>query len=178
MKSLFGGVAIIGLLVCQLAAADAPATFQVSSLTFARPATWKWVEVSSPMRKAQLEITDDKAKGKGEVVFFHFGPNNGGGTKANVDRWFGQFVESRDQIKGIVEEAMIGQHKVSFVTAEGTYKSGMPGEAPTPMPNYALLGAIVEAEGGSVFIKLTGPKDLVKGSTADFRKMVESAAKK
>jgi len=71
----------------------------------------------------------------------------------------------------------VGKHKVNYVSAEGTYKSGMPGGAQTPMPNYALLGAIIEASEGSVFIKMTGPKELTQSATADFKKMVESGLK-
>jgi hypothetical protein len=63
------------------------------------------------------------------------------------------------------------------MSAEGTYKSGMPGGPQTPKPNYALLGAIIEASEGSVFVKMTGPKELARSATADFRKMVESALK-
>ena len=53
----------------------------------------------------------------------------------------------------------------------------MPGGPQTPKPNYALLGAIIEASEGSVFVKMTGPKGLTKSATADFKKMVESALK-
>ena len=45
------------------------------------------------------------------------------------------------------------------------------------MSGSALEGAIVEADQGSVFVRMTGPKDLVKASVADFRKMIESALK-
>jgi hypothetical protein len=45
------------------------------------------------------------------------------------------------------------------------------------MPNYALVGAIIEAGEGDVFVKMTGPKALAKSATADFKKMVESALK-
>src|ERR1041385_814989 len=69
-------------------AANAPATFKVSEFTFKRPDKWEWVESASPMRKAQLKVGD--AKNAAEVVFFHFGPSNGGGVQANVERWFGQ----------------------------------------------------------------------------------------
>ena len=40
-----------------------------------------------------------------------------------------------------------------------------------------LNGAIIESPDGNVFIKMTGPAPLVKTATADFKKMVESAAK-
>ncbi len=160
-----------------LCAADAPATFKVSEFTFTRPANWEWVESASPMRKAELKVVDEKTKAKAEVVFYHFGQGGAGGTQANVDRWFGQFVEPRDKINAKTEDSIVGKHKVTYVSAEGTYKSGMPGGAQTPMPNYALLGAILEASEGSVFVKMTGPKELTKSATADFKKMVEGALK-
>ena len=160
-----------------LRAADAPATFKVSEFTFPRPANWEWVESASPMRKAELKVVDEKTKAKAEVVFYHFGPGNAGGTQANIDRWFGQFVEARDKINAKTEDVTVGRHKVTYVSAEGTYKSGMPGGPQTPMPNHALLGAIIEAREGSVFVKMTAPKELAKSTTADFKKMVESALK-
>ena len=158
-----------------LRAAEAPATFRVSEFTFTRPANWEWVESASAMRKAQLTVVDEKTKAKAEVVFYYFGPGNAGGTQANIDRWFGQFVEPREKINAKTEDVTVGKHKVTYVSAEGTYKSGMPGGPQTPMANYALLGAIIEASEGSVFVKMTGPKELTQSATADFKKMVESA---
>ena len=160
-----------------LHAAEAPATFKVSEFTFTRPAGWAWVESASPMRKAELKVVDEKTKTKAEVVFYHFGQGAAGGTQANVDRWLGQFAEPRDKINAKTEDSTVGKHKVTYVSAEGTYKSGMPGGAQTPMPNYALLGAIIEASEGSVFVKMTGPKELTKSATADFKKLVEGALK-
>src|SRR5215468_353554 len=159
------------------ARAEAPATFQVSEFTFKRPADWEWVEQTSQMRKAQLKVTDSKSKASADVIFFYFGPGNGGGTKANVERWYGQFQEPRDKINPRSEEATVGQHKVTYVQAEGTYLSGMPGGPQTPRAGFALAGAIIEAEQGSVFVRMTGPKDLVNASLAEFKKMVESGLK-
>jgi hypothetical protein len=160
-----------------LPAADAPATFKVSEFSFTRPANWEWVESASPMRKAELKVVDEKTKAKAEVVFYHFGQGGAGGTQANIDRWFGQFVEPRDKINAKTEESTVDKHKVTYVSAEGTYKSGMPGGPQTPMPNYALLGAIIDASEGSVFVKMTGPKELTKAATPAFKKMVEGALK-
>ena len=159
------------------ARAEAPTTFQVSEFTFKRPADWEWVEQTSQMRKAQLKVTDSKSKASADVIFFYFGPGNGGGTKANVERWYGQFKEPRDKINPRSEEVTIGKHKVTYVQAEGTYMSGMPGGPQTPMPGFALAGAIIEAEQGSVFVRMTGPKELANASLAEFKKMVESGLK-
>jgi hypothetical protein len=172
-------IALIVSLAATIAAtaAAAPATFKVSDLTFQRPASWEWVETASPMRKAQLKVNDADKKNSAEVVFFHFGPSNGGGVQANVERWYSQFEEPRDKIGAKSEPATVGKHKVTFVQAQGTFLSGMPGGARTPQPGYALRGAIIESEGGDVFIKMTGPAALVKSAEGDFRKMIESALK-
>src|SRR5438270_9962836 len=179
MKAFSGPLLVLvvfAALTC-LRAAEAPATFKVSSFTFSRPTNWEWVESASPMRKAELKVVDIKTNAKAEVVFYHFGPGSAGGTQANVERWFRQFEEPREKIHAQSEEVAVGKHKVTYVSAEGTYKSGMPGGPQTPMPNYALLGAIIESDEGSVFVKMTGPKQLTGSATADFKKMVEGALK-
>jgi hypothetical protein len=177
MKSLLGLLGIVLASAFTTFAADPPPTFKVSTFTFKRPASWEWVETASQMRKAQLKVNDADKKNSAEVVFFHFGPSNGGGVQANVDRWFGQFQEPREKLGAKSEETKIGKHKVTFVRAEGTYLSGMPGGARTPQPGSALRGAIIESEEGDVFVKMTGPAALVKSSEKDFRDMIESALK-
>jgi hypothetical protein len=155
--------------------ADAPATFKAGQFTFSRPADWQWVESTSSMRKAQLKIAKPDGKETAEVVFFHFGEGGGGGTQANIDRWLGQFQEPKDALKSKVEETTVNNHKVTYIQAQGTYLSGMPGGARTPQPNSMLVGAIMESESGNVFVRLTGPENLVKTSHTTFRKMIESA---
>src|SRR5438309_11885455 len=109
---IFRPLLIIATLLSELiplGAADAPATFKVSEFTFSRPANWEWVESASPMRKAELKVVDEKTKAKAEIVFYHFGPGNAGGTQANIDRWFGQFVEARDKINAKTEDVTVGR---------------------------------------------------------------------
>lgn len=174
-KRLYVGLIAVIWTLALVQAADTPAAFKVSEFSFTRPASWEWVPVNSAMRKAQLKVVDAATKGEVEVVFFHFGPGNAGGAQANVERWFRQFEEPKEKIGAKSEEVTVGKHKVTYVHAEGTYKSGMPGGPQTPMPDHALVGAIIEAGEGDVFVKMTGPKALVKSATADFKKMVESA---
>ena len=47
------------------------------------------------------------------------------------------------------------KRKVTFVQAEGTYMSGMPGGGapPVPQPNSMLLGAIITFVGAAVLLK-------------------------
>jgi len=158
--------------------AEAPATFKVGEFSFKRPASWEWVESSSPMRKAQLKIADAAQKESAEVVFFYFGEGGGGGTKANVDRWLGLFQEPREKLQSKVEEVTVNQRRITYVQAQGTYMSGMPGGAKTPQPDTMLLGAILESPAGSVFVRLTGPLKLSTASQTAFRKMVEGDSNK
>jgi hypothetical protein len=153
-------------------------TFPVGEFTFTRPAKWEWVESTSPMRKAQLKVTDAASKASANVAFYYFGTGGAGGVQANVDRWLNQFAEPTNQINAKIENATVGKTKVTYVQAEGTYKDGMPGGATTPRPGFALIGAILESDEGNVYVKMTGPKELVKSLEAEFKKMIESGPKK
>ena len=132
------------------------------------------------MRKAQFKIKAPKGEASAEVVFFQF-PGGAGTVKANVDRWLGQFQEPRDKINSKVEEVTVGKSKVTFVQAEGTYSGGMPGRPAPPMKDYALIGAIISSDSSrdsDVYVRMSGPKVLVKSSADDFKKMIESGPKK
>lgn len=162
-----------------LALADAPATFEVGTFKFQRPAAWEWVEVPEGMkmmRKAVLNIPGKDGGKPAEVIFYHFGAGQGGDTQANVQRWVGQFSDKTSPEKIDTKEA--AGTKVTFVTVTGTYQSGMPMGPKTPMSGYALIGAILEdTAGGSVFVKCTGPETVVKDATAAFNDFIAGAKK-
>lgn len=154
-----------------LLAAD-PLEFQVGAFAFSRPNDWKWITPSSAMRKAQLEIPGTNQQ-KAEITFFHFGPGQGGGVKANVDRWFGQFQGGPTSQNEVTE----GRTRIYYVKASGTFQSGMPGGPTTPLENYALLGAILaDEQSGDVFVKMTGPQALVEAASVLFTEMITQAA--
>ena len=158
-----------------LRAAD-PATFTVGAFTFKRPPTWQWVVANSPFRKAQLHVPDptNPAAPGADAVFFTFGPGQGGDANQNISRWIGQF-DKPETVNPVVESATIKGTKVTRVRVEsGTFSSGMPGQPATPMANYGLYGAILESPQGDVFIKLTGPADIVKAAAANFEAMLQS----
>ncbi|MSR65935.1 MAG: hypothetical protein EXS24_00995 [Pedosphaera sp.] len=167
---------LIAAMLSQSIFAAEPAKFEVGGLKFERPAKWE-VQPAGGMRKAQFKVPDAKAGAGAEVVFFHFGPQGGGGVQANVDRWFGQFVEKGAALKSKSEEVKVGKSKVHFVSATGTYMDGPPLGEKTPRANYALYGAIIEAADGSIFVKMTGPSVLTQTAIPAFRLMIESALK-
>ena len=169
MKTVFSA-ALFFLLVVAAAPAE---PVKVGAFTFAVPEGWKTVAPSSSMRKAQLEIA--QGSDKAEVTFFQFGAGQGGSVAENVARWFAQFPGSEDKRK--TETVQAGSVKITYVTTEGTFSSGMPGGPTTPMTDFALCGAILESPDGNVFIKMTGPKTVVKSASEAFKKMVSEAAK-
>ena len=174
-----GAILALAVAVClpRVASAADPATFTVGAFTFKRPPAWTWVPVNSTMRKAQLHVADPaNPTGPGvDVVFFHFGEGQGGGVEANITRWLNQFEEKGDQLKSTTESADVKGTKVTRVrVASGTFSSGMPGGPTTPMTDYGLDGAILESPQGDVFIKMTGPSNLVKSAASDFEAMIQS----
>ncbi|MEQ1860356.1 MAG: hypothetical protein ABMA13_10500 [Chthoniobacteraceae bacterium] len=166
-------------LLAVIARADAPSTFAVGNFKFSRPSAWEWVEVPEAMkamRKAVLNIPGKDGAKPAEIIFYHFGAGQGGDTQANVQRWVAQFSEKTAPEK--IETKDGAGTKVTFVTLTGTYQSGMPMGPKTPMSGYSLLGAIIEdAEGGSVFVKCTGPESVVKDATAAFSEFITAAKK-
>ena len=172
----FARLALAVLALGSLRAAD-PTSFTVGSFTFTRPAPLAWVAVDpTGMRKAQLFAGDPKDPAKrAEIVFFHFGPGVGGGVDANIQRWLGQFTPTKRDLEPIVEKAEVKGVKLTRVRAEGVFASGMPGGPTTPQPDYALLGIILESPNGDVFIKMTGPADVVKTNAQAFEDLVKSA---
>jgi hypothetical protein len=167
MKKFFFALLMAGTVF----AAD---TFKAGPFTFERPAGFKAKEnAMGGMRAAELEYSADGKKG--DAIFYFFGQGQGGGTQANVDRWLASFQEPKEKLNSKVEKKKAGSTDVTYVEAEGTYMSGMPGGPRTPQPGSKLLGAILESPNGNVFVRFTGPAALVKAADAEFRKMIESA---
>lgn len=124
------------------------------------------------MRKAQLSAPGEGGSAAAEITFFHFGAGQGGSVKDNVNRWVAQFQNATSDSKA----ETVGKTDVTFVSAAGTFSSGMPGGPTTPMTGYALRGAILESAQGDVYVKMTGPENVVKASEAAFQAMVRAAA--
>ncbi len=148
--------------------------FSVSEFTFTKPSGWKKLETNSPMRAAQLLVPSADSE-PAEVVFYYFGRGQGGGVRANLDRWIGQFEEPREKLQVEEESSEINGIKVTYLSAQGTFLSGAPFGPKTPKKDQALFAAIVEGKQGSVFIKTTGPIKIVHGSREATKKMVKQA---
>ncbi len=172
MKIFLSFVIAVAASLSGVRAAD-PLEFTVGGVTFQRPDGWGWVVPNSPMRKAQLTPPPVGESAAGEVTFFHFGPDQGGTVQQNIQRWVAQFQGGADALQKVEEYASA---QVTYVTAAGTFSSGMPGGPTVPLEGYGLLGAILEGPEGNVFVKMTGPESVVRAATTAFEAMMAAAA--
>ena len=166
------------VLTAFLGRAEEAATFTAGDFSFAVPAGWISVAPSSPMRKAELRVPGPEgtgAAGEAVVTVFHFGPGQGGTVQQNVDRWFGQFDGDIDAKGAATAKETIGTVPVTFARARGTFQSGMPGQATTPLEGQALLGTILENPNGDVYLKMTGPAPTVEKAEPAFVQMIRAA---
>jgi hypothetical protein len=132
----------------------------------------------SSMRAAEYGV---KGAPQAELGVFYFGPDQGGSVEANMTRWIGQFTQADgSETKAKRSETDYNGVQVSLVEATGMFAGGMamPGAPqPTALPDAMLLGAIAKGPEGSVFFKLTGPRDAVEGTRTGFEGLLKSLKK-
>ncbi len=124
------------------------------------PEGWTAGPPSSQMRLAEISIPPDSGDPEpGTIAVF---PEIGGGVEANIERWYKQITQPDGRP---TKDAA----KVEFLTAEsgldiilvdvgGTFDGSTMMAQAEPQENWRLLGAIVKAPSGLVFLKGTGPE--------------------
>lgn len=141
------------------------------------PQGWK-AEAARPMRAATYSIPLAAGdQGVAECVVNYFGPGQGGGVDANVERWRGQ-VQGADgkPAPAKIDKRTVRGIAITTIDASGTY-TGMGGPmmaGAKPVKGYRLIGAIVEGPGGSVFFKLTGPAKTIAAQQKNFEQLLAS----
>jgi len=153
----------------------------VAGIAFTPPDSWQSLGASG-MRQAQYRLApvagDEQAA---EVNVFYFGPQSGGGTDANLQRWIGQMsLPGGGDPASAAErdEFSVDGMTVHTVALDGTYQGGMGGPMSgdaEPEPGSRLVGAVVEGPQGSVFFKLTGPEATAKAMEDDLLAMIRAA---
>lgn len=177
-------LAAAALCLCALAAiaqAPAPSHGATASKAAAGGIQWtipaRWTAgAGSSMRVATYAIPAAKGASAGECAVFFFGPGQGGGIDDNVARWAKQFEGAP---KAATRAAPVAGLRVTRAEVAGTYLApgGPMMQSTGKKTGYRLLGAIVEAPGGNVFFKLTGPAATVAAAQADFDALVASIRK-
>lgn len=138
-------------------------------LTYDTPEGWT-EKPGSTMRDINFSIGEN---GEAECYVARL-PGAGGGLLANVNRWRAQMGAdplTEEQVAALPTKPLFGQ-QASFVTVDGSYTPGM-GSSET-FQNYRLLGLILASDAGAVFVKMTGPKDLITKNEAAFDQFTQS----
>jgi len=153
------------------AAAPSGAPVVVASLAWDIPGSWDSRPTDGVMRKAEFGVGEDAT-----LVFFHFGPGQGGSAEDNLARWARVMLdENGEPVHPEIEVVEAGAFRTVTASYAGTYMSGRPGGDKTAQEGWALLGAVVEdGPEGSVFLRLTGPAPSVEGVRDEWRAMIES----
>ena len=171
------------LVLFQMVSAHGPAPQQsphaAGGPAWTAPKGWSIAPSASSMRVVTYKVPAAAGDAEGgEVAVFYFGPGQGGGTQANVDRWLAQFQPEKGSAGlGKPVSMKAGTIPVTVVTTEGTYSSGMPGGAMTPKTGWALRGGIAEGPQGPVFFKMVGPKKTVHAAAAAFDGVLKTLKK-
>ncbi|MFQ6675945.1 MAG: hypothetical protein ACE5LH_06325 [Fidelibacterota bacterium] len=147
----------------QAAAGAGSDQVQLGRLIATVPPGWFMEAPSSSMRMAQFRLpSEDPGREDAELAVFS---GIGGGTRDNLNRWFGQFVQpdgSSSSDKARVETITAGDMRVTLADLTGTFTgSGMPMSQPVDKPGYRLLAAIVETVDDTYYFKLVGPESTV-----------------
>jgi len=144
------------------------------------PSGWQALP-ERPMRAATYRVPRAAGDAEdGECAVFFFGAGQGGDVQSNIKRWIGQFEleggKPADKAARITKETVAGL-AVTRIDVSGTYLASAGPMAPrgaVRKPGFRLLGAIVEAPGGNVFFKFTGPAKTVAEAQGKFEALIKS----
>jgi hypothetical protein len=132
------------------------------------------------MRLLQFRLPRAEGDPKdGEAAVF---TNIMGSTRANIDRWRGQFSvveQGRDALEEIAEGV---KGKVTLLDITGKYTGQMGpaagGGAPPPAETTRMIAAVVESPEGVWFVKALGPPATMERWAKSVREFVLDAARK
>ena len=117
----------------------------------------------------------------GECAVFFFGQGQGGSVDLNLQRWRDQFETDAGGPPTLAQrESTINGLTVTTVSLAGTYLASMGPmfqSGAVKKPGYKMLGAIIEAPDGNVFVKLTGPEKTVLDAEGEFQGFLNSLRK-
>jgi hypothetical protein len=143
---------------------------EVGGLTMPKPVTWVWTAPSMQFRALQYAVPALGVNAPAaELVFSVFLAGDGGPVDANLDRWANQFRAGTAAAEPKRSQSTVNGMQVSRVESMGDYM-GM--GAAAPRPGYMQLGAIVQAPGRTVFMKVVGPQATVESNRAAFEAMI------
>lgn len=176
-----------GLVVCcawatAARAQDDPAKMPLAGGKLQLTAPADWVRKQPRTRIVEHEFAipaaeGDSADGRLTVM------GAGGGVKANIERWYGQFTQpdgGSTEKRAKVKKTRAAGQDIHLVDIAGTFRDQRGPVAPVvERPKYRMLAAIIETKSlGDYFIKLYGPEKTVAENEKAFLKMIEALEQK
>ncbi len=142
-------------------AAPAPTRPSAGRIGYEVPESW--IErAPTPTRYADFQVGGDPRA----ECYLTLLPGDAGGLAANVNRWraqMGQGSLTDEEIRLLPKRPILGR-EATLVELSGDF-AGMTGD---PQPDFALLGAIFSVPEGTLFVKLTGPREVVARERTSF----------
>lgn len=130
--------------------------------SWATPAGWE-VKAPGMMRVANLGIT-----GQPDVECYLTELSGAaGGLESNINRWQQQMNQpalTPEQVAALPKKPLMGG-EAAFVTIDGSY-GGMSGAV--AKENFRMYGLALVSDSKSLFVKMTGPKDVLAAEEANF----------
>lgn len=140
-----------------------------------KPASWKAVQPKSTMIQYEFRSPAEGEKFARITIM-----QSGGGIDANINRWISQFPGTKKE-DAKIEKKEVDKTTVHSVEITGTFADtmGAPGGPAKKMENYKMLGAILELKDGTtIFVKATGPNDIMTGMRDEWTKMLSGIKNK
>ncbi len=166
-RSILIAVALLAIWALAASADDKGAVVTIDGLSSRTPADWKELQTDGLPRFKQFALpkaAGDKADA--ELIIYFFNTGGGGGVKANIDRWKGQFQPPEGKkIDDVakVEDFKVGNVPVTYLDVQGTYlfKARPMDTRVEPRPDQRMLAVVFESPKGPYYIKLVGPEKTV-----------------
>lgn len=148
-----------------------PGIAEVGGLVFPKPPTWVWSRPRMRFRTLQYDVPGlPDSGGSAEIVFSLFNGTDGGPTDMNIDRWVNQFrTPEGEPAEAEITKTEVGGMTITRIQTAGSYQSM---GAPAPRSGQGQIGAIIEAPGRRVFVRLVGPEGTVNGTAEAFDAML------
>ncbi len=147
-----------------------------AGVSWTRPAGWT-AQGQRPMRAATYSIPPEFGEKSGaECGVYFFGTGQGGSVDDNIARWKGQFTQHGAPAPAKVATRTVHGIAMTTIDVSGEY-SGLGGplsDGTNRVDGYRLLGAIVSAPNGNIFIKCTGPLKTMSVNQPKFEQLLAS----
>ncbi len=140
---------------------------QLAGAVAPKPASWQWTKPTMQFRSAQYIVPARDGTGDGaDFIVSIFAAGDGGPVQTNIDRWAGQFRNADGSpVKASPQTITRDGMTLTTVELKGAYQ-GM--GAAGPKQDQMQLGAIIEGDDGTTFLRLLGPAKTVEAHRAEW----------